>query len=431
MNTVLFWHRRDMRLEDNHGLFQALSANAKVLPVFIFDTAIIDKLPAEDRRLNLIYNRLEELKKQYKAKGGDLLIRKGDPKQLIPAIAEEFDCEAVYTNGDYEPYARIRDKHISEELTSKGKSLRIFKDQVIFEKNEVLKPDGKPYTVFTPFKKRWLLHLEEEHYQPFDSEALLSGRLYQDSFDLPSKTQLGIAESEVIVPALRLENIINYEENRNFPAVNKCSFSSVYLRFGFVSPRFLVQKAVSQNETYLSELIWREFFMVILYHFPKVVDSNFKSKYDHIEWRNNKEEFERWCSGKTGYPIVDAGMRELNETGLMHNRVRMITAGFLCKHLLIDWKWGEAYFAKKLLDFELSSNNGNWQWAAGTGCDAAPYFRVFNPYEQVKKFDKELVYIKTWVKDLNELSYPAPMVEHKMARQRAIDRYKEGLNRMA
>jgi deoxyribodipyrimidine photo-lyase len=427
MGNVLFWHRRDLRTTDNAGLYQALLSNHNVVPVFIFDDQILDKLPANDRRVNLIYNELLKVRAVYQSKGADLIVRRGDPCALIPELAKANNCAAVYTNEDYEPYAVKRDLTVKQSLETYGISFESFKDQVIFAPGEVLKPDSKPYTVYTPFKKRWLARLSEEDYKSYDCEKHFDN-LAQFTNNFPDKTSLGIEEAEVKMPAFELGNIENYEENRNFPAVNKCSFTSVYLRFGMLSPRFLVQRGVALNETYLSELIWREFFMTILHYFPHVVVSNFRAKYDGVEWRNNEEEFAKWCKGETGYPIVDAGMRELNETGLMHNRVRMIVASFLCKHLLIDWRWGEAYFAEKLLDFELSSNNGNWQWAAGTGCDASPYFRVFNPYTQTKKFDKDLLYVKKWVKDLNEFTYPQPIVEHAFARTRALETYKAGLS---
>lgn len=430
MGKILFWHRRDLRTSDNKGLYEALITGHQVIPVFIFDSNILSELPKNDRRVNLIYDQLMEVRASYQMHGGDILIQQGDPTQVIPALCASQGCLAVYTNSDYEPYAISRDQQIKDSLEGQGVAFHSFKDQVVFEPHEVLKKDGTPYTVFTPFKRRWLEHLQASDYQAWDSDGQLAA-LEQVTYDTPSKSDFGIVDQAYFLPTLATENIDEYEENRNFPAVNKCSFSSVYLRFGMVSARSLVRASVDRNETYLSELVWREFFMMILWHFPKVVHSNFRSKYDGIQWRNNKEEFEAWCKGETGYPIVDAGMRELNETGYMHNRVRMIVASFLCKHLLIDWRWGEAYFAKQLMDFELSSNNGNWQWAAGTGCDASPYFRVFNPYEQTKKFDKKLEYIKKWVPDLNEFSYPAAIVEHTFARKRAIDEYKLGIARSA
>lgn len=430
MGKILFWHRRDLRTSDNKGLYEALITGHQVIPVFIFDSNILSELPKNDRRVNLIYDQLMEVRASYQMHGGDILIQQGDPTQVIPALCASQGCSAVYTNSDYEPYAISRDQQIKDSLEGQGVAFHSFKDQVVFEPHEVLKKDGTPYTVFTPFKRRWLEHLQASDYQVWDSDGQLTA-LEQVTYNTPSKSDLGIVDQAYFLPTLATENINEYEENRNFPAVNKCSFSSVYLRFGMVSARSLVRASIDLNETYLSELVWREFFMMILWHFPKVVHSNFRSKYDGIQWRNNKEEFEAWCKGETGYPIVDAGMRELKETGYMHNRVRMIVASFLCKHLLIDWRWGEAYFAKQLMDFELSSNNGNWQWAAGTGCDASPYFRVFNPYEQTKKFDKKLEYIKKWVPDLNEFSYPTAIVEHTFARKRAIDEYKLGIARSA
>lgn len=428
MGKILFWHRRDLRTSDNKGLYEALITGHQVIPVFIFDSNILSELPENDRRVNLIYDQLMEVRASYQMHGGDILIQQGNPIQVIPELCASLGCSAVYTNSDYEPYAISRDQQIKDSLEGQGVAFHSFKDQVVFEPHEVLKKDGTPYTVFTPFKRRWLEHLQASDYQVWDSVGQLAA-LEQVTYNIPSKSDLGIVDQAYFLPTLATENIDNYEENRNFPAVNKCSFSSVYLRFGMVSARSLVRASVDRNETYLSELVWREFFMMILWHFPKVVHSNFRSKYDGIQWRNNKEEFEAWCKGETGYPIVDAGMRELNETGYMHNRVRMIVASFLCKHLLIDWRWGEAYFAKHLMDFELSSNNGNWQWAAGTGCDASPYFRVFNPYEQTKKFDKKLEYINKWVPNLNEFSYPTAIVEHTFARKRAIDEYKLGIAR--
>ena len=430
MGKILFWHRRDIRISDNKGLYEALISSHQVIPVFVFDSNILSELPDNDRRVNFIYDQLMEVRASYQAHGGDILIQQGNPIQVIPELCASLGCSAVYTNSDYEPYAISRDQQIKDSLERQGLSFHSFKDQVVFEPHEVLKKDGTPYTVFTPFKRRWLEHLRKSDYQAWDSEGQLAA-LEQVRFNTPSKSDLGIVDQAYFLPTLVKENIDNYEENRNFPAVNKCSFSSVYLRFGMVSARSLVRASVDRNETYLSEFVWRVFFLLILWHFTKVVHSNFRAKYDGIQWRNNEVEFEAWCKGETGYPIVDAGMRELNETGYMHNRVRMIVASFLCKHLLIDWRWGEAYFAKQLMDFELSSNNGNWQWAAGTGCDASPYFRVFNPYEQTKKFDKNLEYIKKWVPDINEFSYPTAIVEHTFARKRAIDEYKLGISRSA
>ncbi|MCD8400401.1 deoxyribodipyrimidine photo-lyase [Tenacibaculum finnmarkense] len=424
--VAIFWFRRDLRLEDNVALFNALNSSNKVLPIFIFDEEILDKLPENDARVSFIYQTLEQLDTDLKAVGSSLLIKKGNPLEVWKTITSEFDISAVYTNKDYEPYALQRDAEISDFLKSKSIDFLSYKDQVIFEEAEVTKNDGLPYTVYTPYKNKWL--------QKFNAEEDL--KYFEINFDNfhkftlknPSLKSIGFNKSSIKVKPYNLSNLTNYDEIRDFPFIDKTSYLSPYFRFGLVSVRKMVQFALKTNATFLNELIWREFFMQVLFHFPKVVTNNFKQKYDAIPWRNNQAEFEKWCKGETGYPMVDAGMRQLNKTGYMHNRVRMITAGFLCKHLLIDWRWGEAYFAQKLLDYELSANNGNWQWAAGTGCDAAPYFRVFNPEAQLKKFDKDLQYIRKWIENFDELTYPQPMVEHKFARERAISTYKEALN---
>ncbi|AZJ33438.1 deoxyribodipyrimidine photo-lyase [Tenacibaculum mesophilum] len=421
----IFWFRRDLRLEDNKGLHEALQSGHKVIPLFIFDKDILENLPKNDARVTFIYQTLQQLDKELRKHQSSLIVKKGKPLEVWRELIEEYPIQGVYTNKDYEPYAIKRDKEIADFLTSKGIRFNAFKDQVIFEENEVLKNDGTPYTVFTPYKNKWLQNFsEKKDTQDFTIDF---ANFYQFLSEFPSLAFIGFEESTIKVKPYNLSSLDSYDEVRDFPSQDKTSYLSPYLRFGLVSTRKMIRFALKTNQTFLSELIWREFFMQILYHFPKVVTQNFKQKYDAVPWRNNEEEFKKWCEGKTGYPMVDAGMRELNETGYMHNRVRMITAGFLCKHLLIDWRWGEAYFAEKLLDYDLSANNGNWQWAAGTGCDAAPYFRVFNPESQLKKFDKDLQYVRKWVKDLDELTYPQPMVEHKFARERAINTYKKAL----
>tara|TARA_B110000977_G_scaffold26618_1_gene33256 strand:+ start:1829 stop:3115 length:1287 start_codon:yes stop_codon:yes gene_type:complete len=422
---TIFWFRRDLRLLDNTGLNLALSESKDVQPIFIFDDDIIDELSKDDPRLNFIYQELLKINKELISYNSSLKVYHGNPLKVFKELFRENPELVVYTNRDYEPYAIKRDKDINQLLLENGSSLISCKDQVIFEKNEVVKNDGLPYTVFTPFKNKWLAKFKEEGLHV--ELDLNSGNFNKSSHAFPSLKELGLEKSSIEVPSFSLEKVHNYEETRNFPFLDSTSKIGPHLRFGTVSIREIVSKAKDLNDTYLSELVWREFFMQILWHFPKVVHENFRKKYDFIQWRNNQEEFEKWCKGETGYPLVDAGMRELNKTGFMHNRVRMVTAGFLCKHLLIDWRWGEAYFAKKLLDYELSSNNGNWQWSAGTGCDAAPYFRVFNPSEQIKKFDKQNSYINKWIEDFNEFSYPDPIVEHSFARNRAIASYKEGL----
>ncbi|MBE7629908.1 cryptochrome/photolyase family protein [Tenacibaculum piscium] len=424
--VAIFWFRRDLRLEDNVALFNALNSSNKVLPIFIFDEEILDKLPENDARVSFIYQTLQQLDTDLKAVGSSLLIKKGNPLEVWKTIISEFDISAVYTNKDYEPYGLQRDAEISDFLKSKSIDFLSYKDQVIFEEAEVTKNDGLPYTVYTPYKNKWLQKFNAE--VDLKNHAINFNNFHQFTSEIPSLKFIGFNESSIKVPPYNLSNLANYDEVRDFPFIDKTSYLSPYFRFGLVSVRKMVQFALKTNATFLNELIWREFFMQVLFHFPKVVTNNFKQKYDAIPWRNNEAEFEKWCKGETGYPMVDAGMRQLNKTGYMHNRVRMITAGFLCKHLLIDWRWGEAYFAEKLLDYELSANNGNWQWAAGTGCDAAPYFRVFNPEAQLKKFDKDLQYIRKWIENFDELTYPQPMVEHNFARERAISTYKEALN---
>ena len=422
---TIFWFRRDLRLLDNTGLNLALLKSNDVQPIFIFDKNILEELPNDDPRVNFLYDELLKINNELKTYNSSLKIFYGKPLDVFKQLSQENPELKVYTNRDYEPYAIARDEEINKLLLENGSELISSKDQVIFEKNEVVKNDGLPYTVFTPYKNKWLAKFKEEG---FHLELKLNSKnFYKSNHEFPSMEELGFKKSSIKVPPFSLDRVHNYEETRNFPSLDSTSKIGPHLRFGTVSIREIVSKVKDLNDTYLSELIWREFFMQILWHFPKVVHENFRPKYNFIKWRNNEEEFEKWCKGQTGYPLVDAGMRELNQTGFMHNRVRMVTAGFLCKHLLIDWRWGEAYFAKKLLDYELSSNNGNWQWSAGTGCDAAPYFRVFNPSEQIKKFDKQNTYINKWVEDLNEFSYPNPVVEHAFARNRAIASYKEGL----
>lgn len=422
----IFWFRRDLRLEDNVALNNALLSGYKVVPVFIFDEEILDKLPKDDARVSFIYKTLFQLDLQLKAIGSSLLVKKGNPLEVWKHLVLEFNIHTVYINKDYEPYPLKRDHEVKSFLASKNIQFLSFKDQVIFEENEIVKNDGLPYTVYTPYKNKWLQKFKI--LKDTESFVIDFSGFQKLSVSFPLLKTIGFIESSIKVKAYNIEKLNNYDETRDFPFLDKTSNLSSYLRFGLVSIRKMVQLAFITNAAFLNELIWREFFMQILFHFPKVVVNNFRQKYDAIPWINNEKEFKLWCKGKTGYPLVDAGMRQLNATGFMHNRVRMITAGFLCKHLLIDWRWGEAYFANKLLDYELSSNNGNWQWAAGTGCDAAPYFRVFNPETQLKKFDKDLRYVRKWVLDFDELTYSKPIVEHKFARERAITTYKKALN---
>lgn len=428
--VTVFWFRRDLRLFDNAGLYHALNSDAPVLPLFIFDTEILDKLNnRDDARVSFIYAEIQKLKKQFEAEGSSLRIFHSNPIEAFQKIMEEYEVQAVYTNKDYEPYAIQRDKKVKRLLDSNGILFHAFKDHVIFEENDVLKDDGTPYTVFTPYSKKWKQKLAKTEIPNFPSEKQLDNLFKTKPFTLPELNELGFKKSGITVPPAEIpEKIIReYAEKRDLPAIDGTTRLGVHLRFGTVSIRQLTQRAKELSEVFLNELIWRNFFIDILWHFPHVTDKSFKPKYDRIEWRNNEAEFDKWCRGETGYPMVDAGMRELNQTGFMHNRVRMVTASFLTKHLLIDWRWGETYFAEKLLDYELASNYGNWQWAAGTGCDAAPYFRIFNPETQLKKFDPDGKYILKWVPEYGTLQYPQPIVEHKFARERALKVYKEAL----
>ncbi len=427
--VTIFWFRRDLRLNDNHGLYQALNNSDSVLALFIFDTLILNKLPEKkDKRVVYIYDILYKMNDILKENGSSLLTIHDTPKKAFEKIAKDFSVKEVYTNHDYEPYAIERDEAIKNFLSKKNIPFHTFKDQVIFEKSEVMKPNGKPYTIFTPYSKTWKQKFNEKKIQAFPSENYLSHFVKIKPLKFPSLKELGFEKADPGIPELNIdeETIRYYDEHRNIPAFDGTSHASVYLRFGTISVRHLVKLATKLNEKWLNELIWREFFMMILFHFPYIVNHSFNKKYDHIKWRNSEKEFDLWCKDETGYPIVDAGMRQLNESGIMHNRVRMIVASFLTKDLLIDWRWGEAYFAEKLLDYELSSNNGNWQWAAGSGCDAAPYFRIFNPSEQIKKFDPKLEYIKKWIKNFTP-GYLPEIVEHKFARKRALELYKQAL----
>jgi deoxyribodipyrimidine photo-lyase len=426
---TIFWFRRDLRLEDNHGLYEALANSKAVLPIFIFDKMILDELPQDDARVTFIYECLVEINTKLQKINKSLAVFYGKPEDIFEQIIADNNLEAVYTNHDYEPYALKRDTELKSFFDQKSISFQTFKDQVVFERNEVVKDDGTPYVVYTPFSKKWKEKLKNNPIENYKSEALLE-KIAPHSYPFIGLNDFGFKESTIKVrPYDITKNIIeNYTDTRNFPAVDKTSYASVHLRFGTISTRKLVQYAAKfEDETYLKELIWREFFMQILWHFPNTVHNSFRPKYDAIQWKNNEDLFKKWCQGKTGYPIVDAGMRQLNKTGYMHNRVRMVVASFLTKHLLIDWRWGETYFAQKLLDYEQSSNVGNWQWAAGSGVDAAPYFRIFNPTEQVKKFDKDLKYIKKWVPELETLHYPDPIVDHKTARELCLKTYKEAV----
>ncbi len=430
-SVSVFWFRRDLRLEDNHGLFQAMQSGFPVVPIFIFDKAILDKLPnSTDRRVEFIHQSLIAIHDKLVSIGSSLEVFYGLPYEVFNQLSERYIIKNVFTNHDYEPYAQIRDASIKDLLNAKQASFYTFKDQVIFEKSEVMKDDGLPYTVFTPYSKKWKQRLQVTGIEFFASENHLDKLYKQSPKPIPTLVSMGLQPARIDFPsAIFQEDIIKeYTENRNFPWKLGTTRLGVHLRFGTISVRSLAKVAVDLCETFLNELIWRDFYQMILWNFPEVGKGKaFKPAYERIQWKNDVVDFERWCNGITGYPIVDAGMRELNATGFMHNRVRMIVASFLCKHLLIDWRWGETYFAEKLLDFDLASNNGGWQWAAGSGCDAAPYFRIFSPKLQTEKFDKSLSYIKKWVPEFQEFTYPAPIVDHDFARKRCLEIYKNAL----
>ncbi len=431
-DLTLFWFRRDLRLEDNAGLYHALKEGQNVQPIFIFDRNILDDLEEkDDRRVSFIYAQIKRLKKELQSKGSDLWVFYGTPKDVFQLLLDEHTINGLFANKDYEPYALKRDKDVYNLFEKQNLTFRAFKDHVIFEKSEVVKDDGKPYTVFTPYSKKWKAKLNDTYTREYPAEDYIDCLHRTASKPMPTLESMGFVKHthDWNDNSIDQSVIDHYHETRDIPSLKGTSRLSVHLRFGTVSIRHLAQTGLKHNEKWLNELIWRDFYQAILWHFPHVVKGGFKPEYDRIPWINDESQFKAWCQGKTGYPIVDAGMRELNQTGFMHNRVRMIVSSFLIKHLLIDWRWGEAYFAQKLIDFELASNNGGWQWAASSGVDAAPYFRIFNPYLQTERFDPELKYIRKWVPDLDSSLYPKPIVEHKMARERAIRTYKETLQK--
>lgn len=427
----VFWFRRDLRLHDNAGLYHALRENETVLPIFIFDKNILNRLEDKcDRRVDFIHQAITGLNKELVAMGSSLTIHYSTPQEAFNALIKEYSVKSVYTNHDYEPYAKQRDEEINLLFRKNNIDFKSYKDQCVFEKDEVIKDDGKPYTVFTPYANKWKKKLKAFYYKSFPNERYFSAFIKQNENPIPSLESMGFLKTDISLPKKITVNDLllkNYKDQRDYPAVSGTTRLSIHLRFGTVSIRQLVAKTLPLSETWLNELIWRDFYMMILWHFPHVAERSFKKEYDLIPWRNNEQEFKHWCLGETGFPLVDAGMRELNATGFMHNRVRMIVSSFLIKDLLIDWRWGEAYFAKKLNDFDLSANNGGWQWAASCGCDAAPYFRVFNPTEQQKKFDPKFEYIKKWIPEFGTNNYTLPIVDHAQARLRVIALYKKTL----
>jgi len=428
----IFWFRRDLRLDDNRGFYEALKSKNPVLPIFIFDSEILESLPKNDPRVTFIFNTLQDMRNQLQDKyDSSIAMYHGKPEDIYKKLVKDYTVETVFTNHDYEPYATKRDQEIKALLDKSGIKFKTYKDQVIFEKNEVVKKDGDPYRVYTPYMRTWKEKFKAIDLEIFYTNSYLDNLIKHSRLPNLSLSDIGFEKSlQEIAPYEVTPTLIQtYQDTRNFPAKDGTSRLGPHLRFGTVSIRKVVKKAIAEtNEIFWQELIWREFFMQILWHFPHTKDNSFKSKYDRIEWRNNEDEFKKWCEGKTGYPLVDAGMRQLNETGFMHNRVRMLVGSFLCKHLLIDWRWGEAYFAQKLHDYEMSSNVGNWQWVAGSGVDASPYFRIFNPTTQIDKFDKDRKYIKEYVPEFDTDDYVEKMVDHKDARERCLKTYKSALN---
>lgn len=421
MSVTIFWYRRDLRVEDNTALFHAIKSKYPVIPIFIFDTNITSDLPIDDGRISFIYNSLFHLNQEFKQKGGSILLFKGETQTIWNKLIRDYDIKEVYINSEYEPYTIKRDFAIKELLQKNNINLYSFKDSVVFEKDEIQKQDNTPYTVYSPYKKKWKSNYNE---RPAHQRHVSLTNLLQKQTVFPSIENIGFKQSIRKIRPINYTLISEYQNIRDYPEHPTTNLGP-HLRYGTVSIRTLISDNIDLNPTFVDELIWREFFIQILYHFPQVINENFNPKYDSIQWENDENNFEKWRKGKTGYPIVDAGMEELNNTGYMHNRVRMIAASFLCKHLLIDWRWGEAYFAEKLLDYDLALNNGNWQWAASTGCDAVPYFRIFNPIEQLRKFDPNHNYIKKWLPNLYSTIYPQPIIDHKFARNRAIERYKK------
>ena len=429
---AIFWHRRDLRLNDNAGLYHALRSKYPVLPLFIFDRNILDKLEnKKDKRVVFIYEAILDIQKQLKEFESDILVEYGIPEEIWKKLLTKYEIAEVYTNVDYEPYATERDQKVADLLKDKGIPFKSYKDQVIFEKQEILTGQNTPYTVFTPYSRAWKAKCNKFFLSSYPNKKYFPNFLKENALKIPSLEDMGFEKTDDDFPSdkVKTEVLEKYNEQRDYPAIPGTTRMGIHLRFGTISIRELAREANETSQTYLGELIWRDFYQQILWNFPQVGKGKaFRPAYDRIKWRYDEKEFKLWCEGKTGYPLVDAGMRQLNSIGFMHNRVRMVTASFLSKHLLIDWRLGEAYFAEKLLDFDLAANNGGWQWAAGSGTDAAPYFRIFNPTAQAKKFDPKGEYIRKWVPEFNSLDYPEPMVDHQFARERCLKAYKEALN---
>ncbi len=430
-NLAVFWFRRDLRVEDNRALYHALTSGYKVLPVFIYDTVTLDKLERDDRKMSVLKDCLLKLREKLLNAGSNLITLHGNPVDVLKKLLETYNIKAIYYNRDYEPYALKRDKEVTDFFTVKGIPCFSFKDRLIFEPDEVLKDDGSPYTMFTPYKNRWLKKLNSDCIKEYRSQDHLMNCYRTDLSVFLSPEEFGFIcpPTTIKAPLLNREQIRLYNRNRDYPAIEGTTMLGIHLRFGTLSIREVMRRTIGINPVFTSELIWREFFMQILYHFPYVTKKSFRPEYDRLEWLNNEEYFRRWCEGRTGVPLIDACMRELSVTGYMHNRVRMVAANYLTKILLIDWRWGEAWFALKLLDYELSSNNGNWQWAAGTGCDAVPWFRIFNPDIQAKKFDPESLYIRRWIPEYGTPDYPLPIVVFSEAREHALKYFRNNIGK--
>lgn len=426
----IFWFRRDLRLQDNAALFAALQAG-ETLPIFIFDKDILDDLKdKEDKRVSFIHEQVQWLKEQLEEMSSTLRVFHGRPVDIFKLLMEEYEIDGVYAGADYEPYAIKRDEEVAEKLSEQDIKLELVKDHVIFEYDEVLKQDGTPYIIYTPYMRAWKKRLQAMQVEHYPSEAFTHQFKSHAPVPMPSIEDIGFhrVDHGVDEPRLEPDLLARYQKDRDYPQVDATSHIGPHLRFGTISTRAAVNIAMDSSEIWLNQLIWREFFIQILANFPHTATRSFREKYDAIAWHNDKNEFRLWCEGKTGFPMVDAGMRQLLATGYMHNRVRMVTANFLTKLLLIDWRWGEAWFAEKLLDYEMANNVGGWQWSAGSGCDAAPYFRIFNPDTQIKKFDPELEYIKAWIPEFDTPDYPEPIIDYREARQRALAVYKTALS---
>ncbi len=471
MKSILFWFRRDLRTNDNAGLYHALKAGKRVYCTFIFDREILDHLPSKaDRRVEFIWESVRELADTLNRHGGALIVRYARASDEIPALAQELKVDAVFTNEDYEPAAIARDKKVAAALHANGITFEQFKDTVIFEKDEVLTQAAKPFSVFTPYKNAWLKKLTDFYLKPYPTERYV-GNLAKSAAApaIPTLADMGFTSTNIkslvtcgVTGAALLrddfiDRMADYRVARDFPSVKGVSYLSVHNRFGTISIRELATIAHAETikrknegaETWLSELIWRDFYFQILWHTPHAATSAYKREYDALTWENDKTLFQAWCEARTGYPIIDAAMRQLNQSGYMHNRLRMIVASFLTKDLLIDWRWGEKYFADHLNDFDLSANNGGWQWAASTGCDAQPYFRIFNPITQSERFDPQGKFIRKYLPELKNIpdkfihapwtlppidataknfligrDYPQPIVDHAVQRDKALAMYK-------